>query len=535
MLGIKSVRLALVCGMMLLLLSPGAALGQAPTRARAPASAGGPDLSVAGRFALPWACDEGHRITWTPSGHWSRGKASGVAYDFSMATGTPLYAPADGAVYSLLDERPFQTNYGNYVELVTMDGEWLIRLAHLRDAQTGERYVKAGELIGHSGSSGVPVEHLHLELFVRQDTGWVRPDLAHMQRLFGLAKEDWIEDAILTNDGCAPRVALVGHVEPIEEKVRLGETARLRLLMRNDGLLPLSLSMVQVSLHGPESASVVGEARGRWVLPQKSATTILVPVTPIWPGDWSVERVTYRTETATQSLPAKGGLQVSPSPLQLVDVVMPSDGLAVGDTARIEVRVENSGPEATQLDDLYVVGVRPDGAPWRALLGEGTRIPPMSVREYVIESRQVLHNVGTWTALRIGYPHQATELYFDTIERSFVVDGPELALNHVQTFALGGALHLFLNVSNTGTQTATPDTFEVWGWRSDGETFDASQRVAPIDPGQSALIHLTIPSDGGEGGWRLAEAGWWTKGSFFELALPERLGVSVAADEPLQS
>ena len=103
-----------------------------------------------------------------------------------MEESTPLFAPGDGMAYFLRDERLFETNLGNYVEVV-IEGDWLVRLAHLRDPQSGERPVRAGELIGHSGDTGVPVPHLHLEVLVRRDTSWVRPDISRMERFFGRA------------------------------------------------------------------------------------------------------------------------------------------------------------------------------------------------------------------------------------------------------------------------------------------------------------------------------------------------------------
>ena len=77
-----------------------------------PVRAQGPDYGELGRFTLPWACDQAHRISWDPQGHWANGKARGVAFDFAMPVGTALVAPADGLATWARDDRRLETTYG---------------------------------------------------------------------------------------------------------------------------------------------------------------------------------------------------------------------------------------------------------------------------------------------------------------------------------------------------------------------------------------------------------------------------------------
>ena len=500
-----------------------------------PALAAGPDYDVPGRFALPWACGEGYRITWDPVGHWAHGKAKGIAYDFSMQEGTPLFAPVSGMAYFLLDERPFETNFGHYVEIVSEEGDWLVRLAHLCEAQSGERFVRAGELVGYSGSSGVPVEHLHLEVLVRQESGayqgssWVCPDLDRLGRFFGLPMTDFVEGAIITNDGCPAQVLLDGEVRPLRKSTRLGEPVELVVPLRNDGLEPVTLDTVQVSLSTPAGDTIVAEARGKWSLDNKSACTARVSVQPTVAGEWSVGRITYEAGGVAYGLPAQGVLLVGPSPLRLVHVSTPSTVLDVGNRIVLDVRIENTGNDAIELDDLYVKGVSSTGLPWFASVGHGNALPAKSADEFTLYSLTVPQSVGLWRIQQIGYRREDEVFFFDRVDRSFTVVGPELVANDVKVYASPKTLNIFLNLTNIGTRVALPDAIEVWGWKPDGEHyFSAVNRcVAPLAPNESALIQLEVPLDEAEGVWRLVEAGYWIHGDYYRIAFPGQPAISV--------
>ena len=88
--------------------------------------------------------------------------------DIAMPEGTPVYAAADGVVI----ESMYHYSYGNYVTIdhgMDAEGRKVTTLyGHLNDlAVEAGQSVKAGDLIGHSGSTGDATgNHLHLELNV---------------------------------------------------------------------------------------------------------------------------------------------------------------------------------------------------------------------------------------------------------------------------------------------------------------------------------------------------------------------------------
>ena len=446
-----------------------------------------------------------------------------------MKEGTPLFSPANGMAYFLLDERPFDTNLGNYVEIVEEGGNWLVRLAHLRDPQSGERWVRAGEFIGYSGSSGVPVEHLHLEVLVRDGARWVRPDIDRMDRFFGLAADDFVEGAIITNDGCAAKLVLDGEVRPPQQSTNLGEAVDLLVRLRNDGLETVSLNTVQVLLADPTGTLSAVEARGEWVLEAKAACTVAVLVKPNMPGRWEVRRVTYRANSVVAGLPARGTLEVAPSPLRLVRVSMHQAILDVGAHIALEASVENKGSDDVKFRDLHISGIRPDGVSWTASVGRNAMVPARGTRRFTLHSSTVPQSVGLWRMQRIGYERDDGVFFFDRLEQSFAVFGPELRADGVEVYTSPRTLQVFLGLTNVGTQVAAPDTIEVWGWRPDGKGFFSAVTtgVAPLPPGASALIRLAAPLDGQQGVWRLVEAGHWADGDYCRIALPEQPAVSV--------
>lgn len=76
-------------------------------------------------------------------------------------SGQPVCATHDGVATFMTG-----TGYGNYVEIVGLDGHLKTRIAHLLDAASGSRRVKAGEQIGRCGKSGgQQFTHVHMEVF----------------------------------------------------------------------------------------------------------------------------------------------------------------------------------------------------------------------------------------------------------------------------------------------------------------------------------------------------------------------------------
>jgi len=494
-------------------------------------AAGDPAYDVPGGLALPWACGEGYVVTWGPDGHWAERKASGLAYDFSLPEGTPLYSPGHGHIYYLRDERPFDTNLGNYVEIV-VDDDWLIRLAHLRDPQSGEGPVRAGEFVGYSGSTGVPLAHLHMELFVREGSRWVAPNLEQTERLFGLPVGDLVEGATVTNDGCPAQVALSGPVLPLEPSAPLGQAVTLRVPLHNDGLETITLDVVQVSLAGPDGTPLVVRAEGEWLLDAKSEAVIPVTVLPPRAGEWSVGRVTCGAGEATFGLPGEGAFEVLPSDLRLIGVSVPPE-VRVGERIVLEAWVENGGAGDLRVNELEVRGVQPDGLPWSAVARQGRTIRAGEVRRFDLEGMMLPERVGEWRIVDVGYragdAGGGPALLFAAAEGTFSVVGPELRAESLRARVDEGTLSVALLLANVGNDTAIVDRVEVWGWKPDGEEpFVLEAAIDPVAPGGSAVVRLEGPLGVDEGLWRLIEAGYWVDGTYLRVPLPEQPTVATA-------
>lgn len=494
-----------------------------------------PDYGVPGRLVLPWACGEGYVVTWDAEGHWAGYKATGIAFDFAIQEGLPLFAPADGMAYFLRDERPFDTNLGNYIELV-VEGDWVVRMAHLRDVQSGERMVRAGELIGHTGRSGVSAPHLHLELLVRKGTHWVRPDPVRVERFFGLSIADLVEGAIIAHADCPGHLVLDGAVAAAVRQIQLGEAIELAIPLRYHGLQPVTLRTVQATLYGPQGASVVAEAHGEWMLDGKNAITATARAYPNLPGEWRIGRVTCQTDQRTYGLSAEGDFRVHSVGLKLAKIEAPSI-LNVGDHITLDAWVENQTDHDLTLDDLQIRGTQPNGIIWSASAGQGATIRAGELKRFMLSSPAAPRAVGLWRITQIGYQRDRHTFFFDQVNESFAVFGPELRIERVAMYPVPNGLTVFLNLINMGTREAAPAAVEVWGWRPDGEHyFSATNRkVAPILPGRSALIQFNVPHEGALGIWRLVEAGYWDNGAYYRLELPEQPAVALERPNPIQA
>lgn len=514
---LRIARLIAVCAILL------ATWGDMPFgHAVAASPAKSPDYAIVGDWLLPWDCGEGHRVTWDPPGHWEHGKARGIAWDFSMGEGTPLYAPADGMAYFLYDERPLETNLGHYVELV-VEGDWIVRLAHLRDAQTGARWVRAGDLLGYSGHSGVPVAHLHLELLVRQGESWGRPELERLDRFLGLARAVFVEDAIVTNNGCPAQVSLRGEVWPVQGRVALGNPVDLILPLSNTGLEPTTLHDIQVSLINAAGHTMLAEACGDWLLEGQRERDLVVRAWPHAAGEWRVARVTCRTNQGDVGFAAKGQVHVGASPLHVIDISSPAV-LHVGERIEIGVWIENRSTQDLLLGDVRIGGAQPDGSPWKAQVDQRARVPAKQAIRLTAHSATIPQQVGTWRVTEINYQHGTGRRYdLDAPPHSWAVYGPELV---VRDLVVLGSDTLFCTLDNRGTEMARVDAVETWGWRSDnaGTVAWSSQRIAPIAPGQSAYIKLDPVHAPDESLGPLVEIGYWANSSYYRMAFPERMG-----------
>lgn len=486
------------------------------------ACADGPDYAVPGAWALPWAYGDGHRVTWTPEGHWENMKASGVAYDIAMPEGTALFAPCDGEARFALDERPFDTNLGNYVE-VSSDG-WLLRLAHLRDPQSGQRAVHTGELIGYSGSSGVAAPHLHLEVFAQYGARWVRPELDRLERLFGLPVAELVEEALITNRTLAARVVLEGRLTVAGgDRAAVGQGAELQVPLRNHGTDPLGLSELQVQLHSSSGTVTMQSARGAWVIAGRSAASIPMEVRLPAAGLWHVGRVVCQTEGGeTFGLVGQGELAVDPAPLRLVGVTY-RPIVETGERITLSVRLENASDAPFVADDLALSGTSPDKTPWRATLAGPVRIAGHDVAQFTLRATTIPHKVGTWKLDQIGFCNTGHWYALAPVHETFAVFGPQLTIQRLSTEVVGREVRVELTVRNLGTRLAAPDRLEVWGWEPDGERHFAlvSSTVPATAPGETTRLELRGSLQGTAGLGRLVEAGYWSRGDYVRLGLPD--------------
>ncbi|GGN21313.1 peptidase M23 [Marinomonas arctica] len=82
--------------------------------------------------------------------------------DFAVNVGTPIYAPADGAIESV---RPSDKGSGNYIRILHAYG-FSSSYSHLsKFAVSRGNFVKKGDLIAYSGNSGLSSgPHLHYEV-----------------------------------------------------------------------------------------------------------------------------------------------------------------------------------------------------------------------------------------------------------------------------------------------------------------------------------------------------------------------------------
>lgn len=507
--GARAVRL-LACA--LLLCAPLRVAAQTPEPAAA-------DYDAPAHWAMPWACDTGYRVTWEPAAHWANGKASGIAYDLGMPEGTPIYAPADGLARFLEDTRPYETNYGNYVELETAGG-WVIRMAHLRDRVIGEREVTSGELLGYAGRSGVTQAHLHLELLLRDGSRLVRPDQASLGALFGLPIGAFVEDAIIVNASCPPRLALDAALRTSGNSSALGDTTEIALRLRNDSVVPCPLDSVQLLLTGPAGETLVAERPSAGEVPGKGTLEVRVPALLNASGLWRLSGVVCSTPQAIFRLEAPLDLLVRPAALRVGGLSLPSN-VQTGARISLRVAIVNASASDHWVDALVVDGQQPDGVPWRATTDAPQRLPARTTTWVTLHCNSIPQRVGEWRASRLGYTQEGRTLYIAPLQQSLNVRGPELRITHMAVYRTGQRLNVMLRLTNVGTQPITPDTLELWGWLNGTDAYLTLERaaLAPLAPQASTLVQLTTRLDEGAT-VQFVEGGYWMAGLYFRMGLP---------------
>jgi hypothetical protein len=485
----------------------------------ATAQARGPNYDVPGDWTLPWRAGDAYRVTWCPADHWTHGKATGIAYDFGLPTGTPVYAPSDGIARFARDDRPLSTTLGNYVDLETVDG-WLIRLAHLRDECVETRRVTAGELLGYAGASGVSASHLHVEIFVREDGIWQRPDATRLTRLFGHPIGSLQVGALIVNGGCTGMLVSDGPARPLSSPIELGEPGLLILPLRNEGERSLEITGLQVMLESPIGEMAFVDAEGQWSFPARSLRTVALHTHPDLAGVWQVRGLRYNTALFGCDLPLEGTLAVRPLPVSVASVSFAS-AASVG--APIEISVVLLLESRTlEADDLLVWGTSPSGGNWEARLGESIELEPEQKHSLLVRNGPVFDQVGTWQIDGIGIARGGHVYRLGHESAKAAITGPQLAIETLELYPSSTGQIILAGVANVGNWVAQGVPLEVWGWQSQagGDTVTATGFVPRLDPGQSAVIRMESADMVTPGTWRLAGAGFWFNGSYVPISLP---------------
>jgi len=490
----------------------------------------GADYGVPGRLALPYACGSAFRITWTPDQHWAYGKATGIAYDFGLPEGEPVVAPAAGTAYFLRDDRPLETNLGNYVDLV-VEGGWLVRMAHLRDEQSGQRELRAGELLGYAGRSGVTEAHLHVELLARAGHRWVCPESDRLGMIFGQSVADLVEGADLANNRCVPSLWMAGEarLDSAAQTLAFGESGRLLLPITNPGYEPTMVDQVAVSLRAPDGALHTVVANGLWQVGGQAQRALTVEIQPDEAGEWQVDGAALAAGGSSWHVDAAGAFTVGAPPVTLVGLSMPPL-FEVGEQVRAEAWLQNTSPRDVDLDGLLVTGRSAGNEAWEASASYRLTVPAGGYRRVVLESTSVPQRVGEWRAERVDCLLGARRLVLARLAQEFRVEGAELGIGAVEPSPAPDAPGLLLLVTNVGTVALEPERLLLWGEGTGGALHVSlpGDVLGRLEPGESHRVIVPADAYGAEPDWQLEAAGVWCAGRYLPLRLPPHLGY----DEP---
>jgi hypothetical protein len=469
---------------------------------------------------LPWDCGVAYRLSWTPEEHWAYGKARGVAYDFALPEGTPLYAPLAGTVHWSQDNRPFATNFGNYLEIVSDDGGWLVRLAHLRDPQAGQQTVRAGELVGFSGRSGVSADHLHLELLQRQGNAWVTPDLSATSSLYGIPLDLLVQDAIILHQGCGSELEVAGTPALAPATFSLGSGTRLLLPLHNPGHQAVQIHLVQLLWIAPAGQALTVDIQGDWRLPADGQLLLEAPFWPERAGLWSLRSIICVAPELTAGFTLSLDLQVDEPPFAVAGLRLPSGPLQTGEALAPELTlVASEGP--VEVTDLAIEGTRPDGRPWRVANSEPVALTavPRTVR---FSPAPLAHLVGEWQLIDLAFTQNGHRFLVALPPSTVTVRGPQLAAVRINSYSSPRQVSVFLQLRNVGTEPLPATDLEVWGWRGErGGVLSAIQPMEELWPHAAALVQVDVPLDGALSGWQPVEAGYWYQGHYLALPLPQ--------------
>lgn len=492
------------------------------------------DYAAPAAWLLPWAKGERYTVTWTPPEHWQHGNSVGMAFDFATPEGTPLFAPASGTAHFRTAPSAAASNLGNYVDIIA--GDWLLRLAHLRDIQVGEREVRAGEWIGYAGSSGASAPHLHFEVLVRSGTGWAAPDMGRTPTLMGLPLDAYSLGAAITSPGCVAQVRLENAIQPARDAIALGEITELLIPLYNLGAETIEIETLEVHLHTFTGDALRLEAAGPWDIPGRAGLTIPVPVCPDLPGDWQVDQITYRMDGETYTIGAQGVLHVQDAPAQVLELTS-QPVYQVGERLSLEIRLHNPTERAFVFDDLMVSGLRPDQTRWSLALSAAGTLAPGEDGRFAMLSPTILQQVGAWRVQTISFKRAGRWFTLEALANTVTVLGSELQITDVTVHASEDMLQAFVMVRNVGTAVAFPQRIVLWGWQSEqARQFSlAATHIAPLAPGESALLRLQGQIASNASPWRLVEAGYWQEGNYLRLRLPAEVSILYGQAAPENS
>ena len=474
----------------------------------------GPDYGELGDWVLPWGCGEAYRVSWEPEGHWEYGKARGVAYDFVLPEGTPLYAPFDGTATFLEDTRPLETHFGHYVHIVSSSGDWLLRLAHLRDRQEGERWVSQGELIGVSGRSGVTADHLHFELLRWDGEQWVCPELERMVRICGLPRSSLFEGAYILRRGCKPELLQERALRLDPSAATLGQVALLTVPLDNIGGEMARIRQVQLVLQAPDGESATVDIEGNWWVPAEGQSDLVCPLNLPSPGVWRLIGVTCLGDDLAASWESAMTLTVQPGALSVASLTWPAGDLAMG--AALAPKLALVRGEDWSQAQCALQGTRPDDSIWRMPLRS-----EHAADDWVAVAPLVVDQVGAWRADTLWLTRDGNAYALPLEEAGVTVHGPQLVVRGLNSYRGSDRLSLFLRVRNVGSMPLDLSALDVWGRCGEGDlTLGGRQAIAFLWPHAPSYVQIDVPLAEDCSDWSLAEAGYWYRGNYYPLELP---------------
>lgn len=478
-------------------------------------SADGPDYGDLGDWVLPWGCGEAYRVSWEPEGHWEYGKARGVAYDFVLPEGTPLYAPLAGNARFMEDTRPLETHFGHYVEITSPTGDWLLRLAHLRDPQAGERWVSQGELIGFSGRSGVTADHLHFELLMWGGEQWVCPELERLERICGMPRSSLFEGAYILRRGCKPELLQERSLRLDPSPVILGQEALLTVPLDNVGGETARIREVQLVLQAPDGESATVDIEGNWWVPAEGQSDLVCPLNLPSPGVWRLIGVTCLGNDLAASWESEMTFTVRAAELSAASLTWPAVDLAMGDA--LAPTLDLNRGEDWLVAKCTLQGRRPDGGMWRMPLrsvGPDDALAPIAPL--------IVDQVGAWRAETLWLSRDGRDYALPLADEGVTVHGPQLVVRGLNSYRGSDRLSLFLRVRNVGSMPLDLSALDVWGRCGKGDlSLGGRQTIAFLWPHAPSFVQIDVPLAEGCADWELVEAGYWHRGNYYPLALPQ--------------